>query len=145
MTVVPLMDDYIDVLMPCSHPLSDAETISLHELCDERWADCAGRPVRQHLAALGIEPNVVFECDHHRVIEGIVASGEAIALWPRLAQPVASRNVVVKPIAPEPRVRRVAIAIRDRDRQPEGVTKMVEILHGVVAARARQEAAIPVA
>jgi DNA-binding transcriptional LysR family regulator len=142
-TVVPLMDDYIDVLLPCGHPLADAPAVSLQELRDDRWADCAHQPVRQQLAALAIEPNVAFDCDNDRVIEGIVASGEAVALWPRLALPVASRDVVVKPIAPGPPVRRVAIAIRDRDRQPEYVTRMVEILYGVAAARTRHEKAAP--
>jgi DNA-binding transcriptional LysR family regulator len=137
--VLPLFDDYIDVLLPCDHRLAGSAAVSLAELRDEPWADCSGMPVRHHLAALGIEPNVVFRSDHHRVIEGIVAAGIAVAFVPRLAQPVTRRDVVVKPIAPDPRVRRIGVAVRDGDRRPGGVKTMVEVLHRVAAARVGQE------
>jgi molybdate transport repressor ModE-like protein len=134
--VTPLLDDHIDVLLPSHHRLADLPAVSLRELAEEPWADCSGQPVRHHMAALGIEPNVVFRSDHHRVVEGIVAAGVAIALVPRMAQPVTRNDVVVKQIAPDPPVRRVGIAVRDGDHHPFAVHTMIGILQRVSASDA---------
>jgi molybdate transport repressor ModE-like protein len=136
---LPLLDDHIDVLLPLDHRLAIAPTVTLEQLGDEPWAECSGGPVHQHMAALGIEPNVVFKSDHHRVLEEIVAAGIAVAFVPRLAQPVSREDVVVKPIAPKAPVRAVCIAIRAGDHRPPAVTMMIEILREMAARRERIE------
>jgi DNA-binding transcriptional LysR family regulator len=136
---MPLLDERIDVLLPLNHRLAGAPTVTLEELCDEPWADCSGEPVRDQFGALGVEPNVVFLSDHHRVVEGIVAAGVAIAFVPRLAQPPARRDVIVKAIAPPPPVRPIGIAVRAGVHQPAVVTTMIDLLREAVASRDRQE------
>jgi DNA-binding transcriptional LysR family regulator len=135
---MPLLDDYLDVLLPSSHRLATSPSVALRELRDDPWAECSGQPVHQHLAALGYEPNVVFESDHHGVVEGIVAAGVAVAFIPRLAQPVRRHDVLVKPISPSPPVRRVGIAIRAGDHRPAALTTMIELLRTVAAERVKQ-------
>jgi DNA-binding transcriptional LysR family regulator len=95
------------------------------------------------MEALGLQPDVVFNSDHHRVVEGIVAAGIAVALIPRLAQPVTREDVVVKPIAPQPPVRRVGIAVRDGDHRPAAVTTMIELLEQTASARTKRESGTP--
>jgi len=135
---MPLLDDRIDALLPINHKLAGAPAVTLQELRNEPWVDCSGMPVRHHFGALGIEPNIVFVSDHHRVVEGMVAAGVAVALLPRLAQPVARRDVLIKAIAPRPPVRPVGIAVRAGDRRPAAIATMLELLEGVVAARDRR-------
>lgn len=136
MVVIPLLDDRIDVLLPVDHRLAGAASVSLVELSDEPWADCSGGPVHHHLSARGVEPNIVFRSDNHQVLEGIVASGVALALVPRLAQPVTRDDVVAKPVAPDPPARRVAIAIREGDHVPMPLRSMVGFLERAAAAHA---------
>jgi molybdate transport repressor ModE-like protein len=136
--VTPLLDDYIDVLLPKAHRLAEAPSVSLRELGDEPWADCSGAPVRQHMAPVGIEPKIVFRSDNHQVLEGIVGAGVAVALVPRMAQPVTRQDVVAKPIAPDPPARRVAFAIRDGDHRPVSLRSMIEALDRAVAERLKK-------
>ena len=133
--LMPLLDDRIDALLPRDHRLADAVSVTLPELSHEPWADCSGAPVYHHMSNLGLEPEIVFRSDNHRVIEGIVAARVAIALVPRLAQPVTREDIVVKPIAPDPPARRVAVAIRDGDDQPPALRNLVEILRSQAASR----------
>lgn len=141
--LLPLLDDYIDVLLPQNHRLASAATISLEELRDEAWVDCSGGPVRFWMKARGIEPNVVFDSDHHYVIHGLVAAEVAVAFSPRLAQPVYEAGVVVKPIAPDPPVRRVGIAVRADKRNSPPIAALIEILEQIVDQRTGGDARRP--
>jgi DNA-binding transcriptional LysR family regulator len=127
--VTPLLDDYIDVLLPSAHPLASAQAVSLEELRDEAWVDCSGTPVRFWMTASGIRPNIVFNSDHHYVVHAVVAAGLAVAFSPRLTQPVVEPDLVVKPIAPNPPVRRVGIAIRTDHRNSQAIRSLADILH----------------
>jgi DNA-binding transcriptional LysR family regulator len=140
---LPLLDDPIDVLLPTAHRLAGAQAVTLEDLCEEPWAECSGGPVRQHMAALGFEPDVVFNSDHHRVVEGIVAAGIAVALIPRLAQPVTREDVVVVPIAPRSPVRRVGIVVRDGEHRPAALATMIGLLKQAASDRAKREAGTP--
>jgi DNA-binding transcriptional LysR family regulator len=136
---MPLVDDRIDVLLPLDHRLGNAPIVTLEELAGEPWADCSGEPVRNHLGAFGIDANIVFVSNHHRVVEGIVAAGVAVAFMPRLAQPVNRKDVIVKAIAPPAPVRPVGIALRAGDHRSAAVTTMIDLLKELVAAREREE------
>jgi DNA-binding transcriptional LysR family regulator len=140
---MPLLDDTIDVLLPLNHRLANAPAVALEDLGGEPWADCSGSPVLKHFAALGIEPEVVFHSDHHRVVEGIVAGGVAVAFIPRLAQPVHRRDVVVKSIAPPAPVRPVGLAVRAGDHRAAAVTTMIDLVKDLVAVRDHKRAPVP--
>ena len=131
---LPLLDDYIDVLIPASHRLAGLPALSLEDLRDEPWVDCSGGPVAFWLSQRGIDPHIVFRSDHHYVVTGLVAAEVAIAFSPRLTQPVGHPDVVVKPIAPDPPIRRVGIAVRAGQRSP-AVAALIDILELVAATR----------
>lgn len=137
--IVRLLDDPIDVLMSVRHRLARAPTVSLAQLRDEPWADCTGCPVRHHMAPLGIEPNIVFEHTHHRVVEEVVASGDALALRPRLTQPLKRDDVIAKPVAPHPPTRKVGLATCNGRPEQSPVHTMIDVLQGVAAARLARE------
>jgi DNA-binding transcriptional LysR family regulator len=126
--VTPLLDDYIDLLLPSDHRLASAETVALEDLRDEAWIDCSGTPVRFWLTASGIKPNIVFNSDHHYVVHALVAAGLAVAFSPRLTQPVVEPGLVVKPIAPDPPVRRVGIAFRAESGSSQAIRSLADVL-----------------
>jgi DNA-binding transcriptional LysR family regulator len=140
--IMPLLDDRIDVLLPPDHRLADRSEVGLEELAGDPWADCSGGPVEHHMAALGLEPNIVFRSDNHQVLEGVVAAGVAVALAPRMV-PVTRTDLVVMPIGPAAPARRVGLATRDGDHRPVAVRSMVEILHHMAAGHAGRESAQP--
>lgn len=126
--VRPLLDDYIDLLLPSEHELASAPSVALEELRDEAWIDCAGSPVRFWMTASGINPNIVFNSEHHYVVHALVAAGLAVAFSPRLTQPVVEPGLVVKPIAPDPPVRRVGVAYRADNRSSRAIRSLADIL-----------------
>jgi len=133
--LTPLLDDRIDVLLPAEHRLAGAESISLENLRDDAWIDCSGSPVRFWMTARGIEPNVIFNSDQHYVVHALVAAQVAVAFSPRLTQPVLEDALVVKPVAPNPPIRRVAIAVRTENSNARAIASLIEILFRVALSR----------
>ena len=133
--ITPLLDDRIDLLLPARHRLAGADSISLEDLRDDAWIDCAGSPVRFWMTAHGIEPNVIFNSEQHYVVHALVAAQVAVAFSPRLTQPVLEEALVVKPVAPNPPFRRVAIAVRIENRQAEAIASLIEILFRIALSR----------
>ena len=133
--ITPLLDDRIDVLLPAKHRLAGAASITLEDLRDEAWIDCSGSPVRFWMTARGIEPNVIFNSDQHYVVHALVAAQVAVAFSPRLTQPVLEDALVVKAVAPNPPIRRVAIAVRTENRNAEAIASLIEILFRIALSR----------
>jgi DNA-binding transcriptional LysR family regulator len=133
--ITPLLDDRIDVLLPAKHRLSKAESVSLDDLRGDAWIDCSGSPVRFWMTARGIEPNVIFNSDQHYVVHALVAAQVAVAFSPRLTQPVLEDGLLVKPIAPDPPIRRVAIAVRAENRNAQAIASLTDILFRVALSR----------
>ena len=133
--VEPLLDDYIDVLLPAGHRLAEAPSVALEELRDDAWIDCSGGPVRFWLTSRGIQPNIVFNSDHHLVVHALVAAEVAVAFSPRLTQPVNEPGLVVKPVDPNPPIRRVGLAYRPENGNGTGVRSLSHILQRIVQLR----------
>jgi DNA-binding transcriptional LysR family regulator len=133
--VTALLDDQIDVLLPAGHPLAGAGSLALEDLRDQAWVDCSGSPVRFWMTARGIQPNVVFSSDHHSVVHAFVAAEFAVAFSPRLTQPVTQPGVVVRPIAPDPPIRRVGIARRKDNGNRAQVDSLAAVLEAVACMR----------
>lgn len=136
-----LLDDYVDVLLPATHPLANATSLTFEALRDEAWADCSGDPVFKTMSALGIEPNIIFNGGHHHVTYSIVSTEIALAFCPRLTQPVLIPNVVSKPIGPEPMAREVVTATRASEHKSPALESLVDVLLAVAAARTEDNAA----
>jgi len=133
--ITPLLGDRIDVLLPAQHRLAAAGSVSLEDLRDDVWIDCSGSPVRFWMTARGIEPNVIFNSDQHYVVHALVAAQVAVAFSPRLTQPVLEEGIVVKPIAPDPPIRRVAIAVRAENRNAHAIVSLIDIVFRIALSR----------
>jgi DNA-binding transcriptional LysR family regulator len=107
-----LLDEPVDVMLPLTHRLASAASVSREELAGETWADCGGRRTSLVMASEGVEPTIAFTSDNYGVLQRVVASGIAVAFIPRLAQQNLRADVVVKPITPRPPVRTVQAVVR---------------------------------
>jgi DNA-binding transcriptional LysR family regulator len=132
---ISLFDDVIDVIVPLDHRLAGAATVSLEELAEDPWVDCSSGPVKAVMAIRGIEPNIVVTTQHDDVAHAIVGAGLAAGFLPRLLQPLARRDIVVKPIFPDPPVRRVALALRGVGRELPAVQTFVRCVQAAVQDR----------
>ncbi len=132
---IPLFVEPIDVVMSRRHRLADASTVALTELGSEPWAECSSNPVRRFVGGAGLSPKIVFEGDGSALTR-FVAEGGAICLLPRLGQHDLPRELVVKPIAPDPPTRRVEIAVRVSNTRAD-VRTFVSLLRRVASSYER--------
>jgi DNA-binding transcriptional LysR family regulator len=87
-TVVPLLREPLDVVLPPRHRLARRRTLRLEELADEPWISVdVGWPVDDVLRALSVQtgtvPRIVQRINDFSVTEELVAAGLGIALLPR--------------------------------------------------------------
>lgn len=88
LTVVPLLDEALLVLVPAEHPAAK-NNVKLEDLKDERWiasrdgtsgATCLTRLC----AAVGFAPRIVFRSNDYEVVQSLVGAGVGVALVPAL-------------------------------------------------------------
>ncbi len=88
LTVVPLLREPLDVVLPPGHPLARRRALRLEELADEPWISVdVGWPVDDVLRVIsvqtGTQPRIVQRINDFSVTEELVAAGVGIALLPR--------------------------------------------------------------
>jgi molybdate transport repressor ModE-like protein len=123
---VPLFVESVDVIMSTGHRLAGEPFVALTDLADDAWAECSSQPARKFMAAVGLEPRIVFEGDG-TALTRLVADGAAVCLLPRLGQRDLPGGVIVKPIGPDPPLRRVEIALRAEDTR-DAVRTLVAVI-----------------
>ncbi|SDG92453.1 DNA-binding transcriptional regulator, LysR family [Lentzea fradiae] len=88
LTVVPLLDETLLVMVPSGHPAAKSN-VRLEDLRDERWiasrdgtsgATCLTRLC----AAAGFAPKIAFRSNDYEVVQSLVAAGVGVALVPAL-------------------------------------------------------------
>lgn len=91
--IAPLMEDELVCLLPAGHPLSHAPDVELDALRAESFA-FGGKPgcptdnqFRSACREIGFTPQERYPSDDHEVAFGLVASGMAVSVVPRLAVP----------------------------------------------------------
>ena len=87
-TVVPLLREPLDVVLPPQHRLARRRRLRLEELAEEPWISVdVGWPVDDVLRALSVQtgtvPRIVQRINDFSVTEELVAAGLGIALLPR--------------------------------------------------------------
>ena len=87
-TVVPLLREPLDVVLPPGHRLARRRTLRFSDLAEEAWISVdVGWPVDDVLRMLavqtGISPRVVQRINDFGVTEELVAAGLGVALLPR--------------------------------------------------------------
>ena len=116
--LVHVHDDPMHVVLPAGHPLARRPAVSLGELAGENWllpclsGTCPDSSiVRRACDRAGFEPQIHFESDDYQALQGLTASGMGVALIPSLASQSLRPDVVLRPIAEEPPVRRILAAV----------------------------------
>ncbi|MFD4670568.1 LysR family transcriptional regulator [Lentzea sp. NPDC058450] len=88
LTVVPLLDEALLVLVPAGHPAAK-NNVRLEDLKDERWIasrdGTSGVTCLTRLcAAVGFAPRIVFRSNDYEVVQSLVGAGVGVALVPAL-------------------------------------------------------------
>lgn len=130
-----VLTESMHIALPRDHPMAEAEAVDLADLADEAWL-CGRRPsscaevVVAACRRAGFDPPIDFESDDYGVLQGFVAGGLGVTLLPDLALGSLHRDVVVRPIVPEPPLRRVLAATRASGARSPAAEEMVDILVG---------------
>ncbi len=118
--LVHLADDPYRVVLPCSHPQVEHDSVDMAKLADDSWINSAvtsggicSRLLRNAYASAGFTPRVALETDSTYSAQGFVAAGLGVALVPQLGLNVVHPDVEIRAVTnPEP-VRRLHVAVRE--------------------------------
>jgi molybdate transport repressor ModE-like protein len=134
-----LLDDPMSVVLPKGHALATRAKVKLSDLAAEPWllgvhGTCADTSVfLRACATAGFEPQIAFDSDDYNAIQGFVAAGMGVSFIPHLAIVTIRDDVVIRPVAPRPPVRRIVAATLDGGYRSAAVDAMLEILVDVGA------------
>jgi DNA-binding transcriptional LysR family regulator len=137
----PLFDDPVRVLLPAGHRLAAAAEVRLADLATETWIRAhegsAARRLDLVLQRAGIDPPVLLagRGDEPFEAQALVASGRGVALTHRLTVLVSGHDLVVRPLADCPGIRRVQAAAPTGSQSP-AVAAVLRALLEVGARRA---------
>jgi DNA-binding transcriptional LysR family regulator len=100
----PLLADILDAVLPTDHRCAGAPTVALEELAGEPWVlalpgSSCDDITRVVCAAAGFAPRAVHRTNDWPATGALVAAGDAVALVPRLAQPLLPAGTTVVPLA----------------------------------------------
>ncbi|MEN3584196.1 LysR family transcriptional regulator [Streptomyces sp. ZYX-F-203] len=132
LVVRPLMSDRLVALVPRSHRLAGAGSLSIGDLAEEPWIAgcprCRGRLVEVCRAA-GFVPRIDFATDDSPAVVALVGAGLGVAVLPRLAVE-SVRLGGARTVALEPAVRReiVALTLPDLARVPAVAATLEELV-----------------
>ncbi|KJK33648.1 LysR family transcriptional regulator [Lentzea aerocolonigenes] len=110
----PLLDDVLDVALPCSHPFTGRAALALDELRDEDWVGWPSDEVchgwlENTLRRNGIEHPIGHTASEHSTQLALVAAGLGAAIIPRLGRGPTPEGVRFVPLLPAPRRRVFAL------------------------------------
>jgi DNA-binding transcriptional LysR family regulator len=140
-----LMEDEIGIALPPDHRLAERASIELADLADESWIGSTPRSsvhafTQNICRAAGFEAQIKFETDDYHVAEALVATGIGIAFLPTLAASTAHPDIVFRPVASAPPVRRIFAVHRAGGLRSPTTSAMVEMLAEVSGQLLRQVA-----
>lgn len=116
-----LLSDPMCLVCRRDHPLAARRVVEWRELHGERLVMLGStsgshHAITRHLIEQKIDVDVVLELAQPQSVLGMVAGGLGIAVMPRLAIPVASRDAIVVCALGAPRLLRPILALRRADR-----------------------------
>jgi len=143
---VPLVHDPLYIGLPPGHPLASRDRVRLADLAGEHWIQGVrhGSTVEELPRAcrlVGFEPRVAFQTDDRTAVEGLVAAGVGVALFPRLTLPTVRPDVAVRPLEASGLAREVRAALPPGAYRPPAATAMLGILREVCDALVAEAAA----
>jgi len=136
LTYEPLGDDPLHIGLPAGHRLAARRRVRLRDLAGEAWIQGvrAGPTVEvlpAACAAAGFTPRVALRTDDRVVVEGLVAAGAGVALFPDMTLPAVRRDVVVRPLDAELLNRSVYAALPPGPYVSPAALAMLKILREV--------------
>ena len=135
---VPLMDDPLHIGLPEGHRLAGHATVRLRDLAGDAWIQgVRGGPTVEVLPhacrTLGFTPRVALRTDDRVVVEGLVAAGAGVALFPRMTLPTVRPDIVLRPLDSPLLFRTAFAALPSGGYVSPGATAMLDVLHDVCA------------
>ncbi|GAB4070538.1 LysR family transcriptional regulator [Angustibacter speluncae] len=133
-TVVPLLREPLDVVLPPRHRLAGRRRLRLDELADEPWIGVdVGFPVDDVLRTIAVQtgtsPRIVQRINDFSVTEELVAAGVGIALLPRYStDDRGGRRLARRPVVGVRAARVVEAVLRTSTAQRPAVRTVVEAL-----------------
>jgi DNA-binding transcriptional LysR family regulator len=140
-TVVSLMREPLDVVLPPGHPLARRRRLRLEELADESWISVdVGWPVDDVLRAIAVQtgtsPRVVQRINDFSVTEELVAAGIGIALLPRYStDDRGGRRLARRPLAGVRAGRLVEAVLRTSSVERPAVRAVLDALRAEAGAQ----------
>jgi len=125
-----MMDDYLKVVLPESHPLAAYDRVPIEKICDYPFMllEKGGRSeVKDFLDSRGISPKVHFTTLDDYVITSMVESGLGISILPELILKRMPYRVVAKDLD-VPAFRKIAVALRSTRTSSLAAKKFLEYL-----------------
>jgi DNA-binding transcriptional LysR family regulator len=141
-TVVPLLREPLDLVLPPAHPLARRRRLRLEQLADEPWISVdVGWPVDDVLRAVAVQtgthPRIVQRINDFSVTEELVAAGVGIALLPRYStDDRGGRRLARRPVAGVRAARLVEAVLRTSTAQRPAVRAVLDALRAEATARA---------
>lgn len=138
LTVVPLLDESLLVMVPADHPAAK-NNVKLEDLKDERWIasrdGTSGAVCLTRLcAAAGFGPKIAFRSNDYEVVQSLVAAGVGVALVPALGyRELAGAHVM--PLRHKPLRRHVHVVHRTANTNPllrDAVAALQEVCQNTV-------------
>jgi DNA-binding transcriptional LysR family regulator len=120
----PLFDDPVRVVLAAGHPLAGAATVAVADLAEETWIrpheGSAARRLDHVLAAAGVAPRLLLagRGDEPFEAQALVAAGKGVTLTHRLTVVVGGHDIAVRPLDPPAGVRRVQVALAAGPQSP---------------------------
>ena len=140
-TVVPLLREPLDVVLPPGHRLARRRRLHLAELADEPWISVdVGWPVDEVLRGVAVQtgtsPRVVQRINDFSVTEELVVAGIGIALLPRYStDDRGGRRLARRPVAGVRAARLVEAVLRTSSAQRPAVRALLDALLAEAAAQ----------
>lgn len=128
-----LFDERLLLGLPKGHRLSTYDVVPMSALADEAWIGGASRTsnhsqiLMNTCRAAGFEPRIMVHSNSYLLSQRLVAAGVGLAFIPESSVSGIEANVVTRALDSGP-TRRVGIASRNPDGDPEPFREMIDIL-----------------
>lgn len=148
LTVIPLLQEPLDIAMSEQHRLAGQAALSVAELAEQQWISVQdGYPLVSALDSIAVHAgrplNISHRINEFSTAAAIVAASDAVALMPRhTAAPQPGSRVVLKPLGGLQLTRHVDILCRPEALHRTAVQKVVAAFQDR-AAQARQRISHP--
>jgi molybdate transport repressor ModE-like protein len=137
LSLTPLIDDALHVVVPSDHRLAGSTRLELTDLADEPWIQGAHHSSTANVLPYacrraGFEARIAFRTDDQMTVHGLVAAGHGVALASSITLGSTPPDLVVLPLNDPWLVRRIFAATRADSPTLPAVDAMISCLREAV-------------